>query len=211
MIVSGMIEQEQVKELTDDLADFVKYCDLNIDKKFRREVIHTMVFPIFRRYTWTSRRKNKWTVIYEARSKKEVGDYARITNYATVDIGFGKYAYMPSFVEGKLHFIIYPPHFFSRFNERCGLDRTGQSLYDRFFRDNGSYCFDLKERHIMKDDKEFLCTEVYGSTKDGVAMGVLTNEGNVLFRTFVTYDMLKGDQIETFTKNEQIRREIHDS
>ena len=63
----------------------------------------------------------------------------------------------------------------------------------------------------MKDDKEFLCTEVYGSTKDGVAMGVLTNEGNVLFRTFVTYDMLKGDQIETFTKNEQIRREIHDN
>lgn len=209
MIVARMSEQEQVAELTKDFSDFMKFSDRNFDKKFRKDVIHASVFPVYRRYSWMSRRKNRWTVIYEAREKKEVGDMARITNFSTIDMGFGIYAYMPSFTNGELQYIIYPPHFFSRYNERCGLGMTGQSLYVRFFRDNGSYCFSVKEKRFWKDNEEYMSTEIYGSTKDGVAMGVLTNCGNILFRTFVTYDMLKGEQIETFTKNEQIRREIH--
>lgn len=39
---------------------------------------------------------------------------------------------------------------------------------------------------------------------------MVTVEGNVLFRTFVTYDMLKGEQVKKYTKNEEIRQEIHE-
>ena len=63
---------------------------------------------------------------------------------------------------------------------------------------------------LTSEDGQTMTREVYGSTKEGVAMGVMTVEGNVLFRTFVTYDMLKGEQIEKYTKNEEIRREIHE-
>lgn len=38
----------------------------------------------------------------------------------------------------------------------------------------------------------------------------MTECGNILFKTFVTYDMLKGEQVEKFTRNEEIRKEIHE-
>lgn len=96
-----------------------------------------------------------------------------------------------------------------RFKERCGIDLDGQKLIDRFFRDNASYVYSLNETRIRKDDGEYLQTEVFGSTIDGVAMGVTTECGNILFRTFVTYQMLKGEQVEQYTRNEEIRKEIH--
>lgn len=211
MIVYTMTEESQCKELMSDLLDFLKYQDLNFDKKFRREVIHSSIFPVRRKYEWTSRRRNEWTVIYEARSRKEVGDMARTTNYATVNVSYGKYAYMITFTNGNPQFIFYPPHFFQRFCDRCNIGKSGKELYARFFRDNSSYCFEICDKYFKKDNgEEYMMQEVYGSTKDGVALGVMTIHGNVLFRTFVTYDMLKGDQVEKFTRNEEIRREIHE-
>ncbi len=50
---------------------------------------------------------------------------------------------------------------------------------------------------------------MYGSTKDGVALGWHTTGGNVHFKTFITYEMTKGDQIEIFAQNEKIRQELH--
>lgn len=44
---------------------------------------------------------------------------------------------------------------------------------------------------------------------EGVALGYVSAEGNILFKTFVTYDMLKGEQIAKFIENEKIRQEIH--
>lgn len=32
----------------------------------------------------------------------------------------------------------------------------------------------------------------------------------ILFRTFITYDMCKGQQIESFAKAEEIRKENHE-
>lgn len=208
MVTGAMSETEVTKELTKDLGDLLRYSDINFDKKFRRDVIHADTFPIYRRYTWRSRNKNPWTVIYEARTKKDVGDLSRTTSFVTSDSEIGRYVYMPTFVNKRLMWIIYPPHFFSRYNTRCGKNLTGQALYDSFFKSNASYIFEIKD--VMSEDGQTMTREVYGSTKEGVAMGVMTVEGNVLFRTFVTYDMLKGEQVEKYTKNEEIRREIHE-
>ena len=78
----------------------------------------------------------------------------------------------------------------------------------RFFHHNSSYVYDLKTIQIKEDQ---YCIETYGSTREGVCLGVSSAESNILFRTFVTYDMLKGEQVERFTENERIRKEIHDS
>lgn len=81
-----MSETEVTKELTKDMGDLLRYSDINFDKKFRRDVIHADTFPIHRRYTWRSRNKNPWTVIYEARGKKDVGDLSRTTSFVTYDM-----------------------------------------------------------------------------------------------------------------------------
>jgi len=208
MVTGAMSETEVTKELRKDFKDLMLYSDRNFDKKFRRDVIHTDKFPIHRRYTWLSRSKNPWTVIYEARGKRDVGDRSRVTFFVTSEGGIGKYVYMPTFVNGSLFWIIFPPHFFSRYNERCGVGRSGQALYDLFFKSNASFVFELKD--VVSEDGQTMTREVYGSTADGVAMGVMTVEGNVLFRTFVTYAMLKGEQVEKYTKNEEVRKEIHE-
>ncbi len=209
MITASMNEEEATKALLQDYKKFIHYSDLNFDKKFRREVLHAYTFPIYRRYTWISPQKNKWTIIYEARNKKEIGDNSRITSFCTVDFQIGKYVFMPTFTNGSFHWIIYPPHLFSRYSQRCELEMNGSELHDRFFKYNASYVYETKETIIEKEGKKFMVQEVYGSTKDGVVMGIYTIQNNILFRTFVTYDMLKGEQIEKFTKNEKIRKEIH--
>lgn len=203
-----MTENEVTKELTKDLGDLMRYADRNFDKKFRRDVIHATIFPIYRRYTWLSRNKNPWTTIYEARTKRDVGDLSKVTNFVTAEGGIGKYAYMPTFVNRHIMWIIFPPHFFSRYNERRKVGKFGQALYDSFFKLNASFVFEIKD--VVSEDKQTMIREVYGSTAEGVAMGVMTVDGNVLFRTFVTYDMLKGEQVEKYTKNEEVRKEMHE-
>ena len=51
---------------------------------------------------------------------------------------------------------------------------------------------------------------VYGSSLEGVAMGVkIANVNIILFKTFITYEMTKGKQISVFARNEEIRKEIY--
>lgn len=118
-----------------------------------------------------------------------------------------KYVFMPSWMDGKLMVLIYPAHFFSRFAERCGIDLPSDQLLYRFFKHNNSFVYDVKQTAVAENE---VVVEVHGSTKEGVALGYYTAEGNILMKTFITYSMLKGEQIEKFTENERLRQEIHD-
>ena len=103
-------------------------------------------------------------------------------------------------------YFIYTPHFFKRYAERFGVDETGEELIKRYFKLNSSYGFNFK-----RDDWFNISIEnVYGSSSDGIAMGVRLNEKiNVfLFKTFITYDMTKGKQIEDFSSAEELRQEM---
>lgn len=209
MLVEAMTEKEAVSEITSEFPTLLEYTDKVLDKLFRKDVLKSRVFPIFRRWRWKSRKGNSWTIIYEARNRKEIGDMSRITFYVSANFR-SKLVFMPTWTDGKLQFIIYPAHFFQRFSERCEIELSGPDLTDRFFKLNSSYVFETKESIIEKDGEKFKKVEVYGSAKEGVALGLMTECGNILFKTFVTYDMLKGEQVEKFTRNEEIRREIHE-
>jgi hypothetical protein len=206
MIVYGMSEKEMTQEVMSDMFNAFRYEDRN-QNKFRRQVLKSSVFPVYRHIIYTSPRKNRWLILIEARSKKEVGDLCRITYVTTHQTPHGVYAIMVSWVQGQPQLIFFPPHFFSRFRTRMGLNEYGMDLLIYFFRRNSSFVYEQQVRELTCDQ---YVTEIYGSTRDGVALGVATVEGNILFKTFVTYDMLKGEQIEKFTKNEELRIEIHD-
>lgn len=201
-----MTEGELTAEIQADYLNAFRYSD-HIDKKFRRLVLKARKYPVFADFFYYSPRKNRWILLFEARKKKEVGDMARITFVCYFDSPHGYYVVMPTFTNGKQHLIIYPPHFFSRYASRCGVEKSGIKLLAHFFRRNNSYVYDTER--VQLSDTSYR-DEIRGSTADGVAMGFLSVEGNVLFKTFVSYDMLKGEQVATFTRNEEMRKEIHE-
>ena len=206
MIVHTMSEAELFKEVMTDMANAFKYSDSK-DQKFRRIVIKSSIFPVYAHSLYLSPRKNNWIILFESRSKKEIGDACRITFATYYNSPHGYYAVMVSFVNNKPHLIMYPPHFFSRYAERCGINLFGIDLMIRFFKLNASYVFDFKDVPVCGKVR----TEVFGSTKEGVAMGIQSVDCNILFKTFITYDMTKGEQISKFAENEKIRKEIHES
>ncbi|MGL5682549.1 MAG: hypothetical protein ACRDDZ_05765 [Marinifilaceae bacterium] len=146
---------------------------------------------------FTSPRKNKWFVWHEARNKNETGEYSRLTRFVVYDTHVGLHAILLSAYEGKQHLIFYPPHFFSRYAERCDINLTGIELIKRYFKLNAGYAF-----HFVTNSDGGL----FGITDEGVGLGYTTMQGDVLFKTFISHDMAKGDQEEIF----RTCKEVHD-
>lgn len=207
MIVHTMTEAELFQEVKTDMVNAFKYSDAK-DQKFRRMVIKSNRFPVYAHSIYTSPRKNIWLILFEARTKKEIGEDCRITFVTCYNSPHGYYSVMVSFVNNKPHLIMYPPHFFSRYAERCGINLSGIDLMIRYFKMNASYVYELK--HVSLPNN-LIRTEVYGSSKEGVAMGFRSVGGNILFKTHITYDMTKGEQISKLSENEKVRQEIHET
>ena len=202
-----MTEAELLEEIRIDLPNVVSISN-NKDSKVRRIIQKSVLFPVYIHSFVTSPRKNKWIILWEARSKKNIGDNSLVTFICYQETIHGRYAFMPTWDNGSLILIVYPPHFFSRFAERMSLDITGINLIRRYFEKNNSYTFETEDELIS----EYLCRRnIYGSSLEGVAMGVeVARHDIILFKTFITYAMTKGQQITLFARNEEIRKEIHE-
>lgn len=205
MIVHTMTEKEIEKEVLNDMFNAFRWEDKN-HNKFRRLVLKSSRFPIYFYHVYDSPKKNRWLILMEARNRKEIGDNSRVTYVTTYNSPHGVYAIMVSFVNKNSQLVFFPPHFFKRFRERTGRKDTGMKLLINYFRHNSGFVYDTVITSVGNDN---YITEIAGSTRDGVALGILSIHNNVLFKTFVTYDMLQGEQIEKYTQNEKIRKEIH--
>ncbi|WP_212124971.1 hypothetical protein [Bacteroides pyogenes] len=87
------------------------------------------------------------------------------------------------------------------------LSDTGVGLIKRYFEENASYGFQFSDEVV--DD--YAVRHVYGRSKEGVAMGLMSISRKViLFKTFVSVEMLKGEQIENFAEMEKVRREMYE-
>lgn len=129
--------------------------------------------------------------------QKEIGDDCRISFVCYHDTGHGKYAYMPTFVKGKMVLLAFPPHIFSRFAERMGINFTGTKLMKRYFEINNSYSFNFSTEEVDGGHRE----NVFATCREGIAMGFKAVGLDVfLLKTFITYDMCKGEQIGNFAK-----------
>jgi hypothetical protein len=60
---------------------------------------------VFADTEYISPRKNKWLIFFEARSKKEIGDFTRITTVCIYDSEHGRYAAMLTFMEGIMSLV----------------------------------------------------------------------------------------------------------
>lgn len=207
MLVTGMTGDEIFQEIKADFPNVLQLSDVKVTK-VNKIIQKSVLFPIHVHSFVTTKRKNNWIILWEAKSKKHTGDKSLLTLICWQDTSIGKYVFMPSLDDNDMSLVIYPPHFFSRYAERTGLNLTGIDLIRQFFEKNANYGFDLK----YEDSDGHPCYNIYGSCKEGVAMGLAVPEKKLyLLKTFITYDMLKGEQIELFCENERIRREINES
>lgn len=198
MIVHSMTEKELHDEFINDLEYVFKYTK-NLHSKFRRAVIKNKNFPVIKHHHYSSPRKNNWIIIFEAKIKKEIEGQSRVSFICLFDSPHGYYAITPN-LKNKKKYILYAPHFFSRYASRCKIKKTGKDLIKWYFSKNDSSVYKIIEEHAQ------------ATTAEGIALGEISpvNE-NMIFKTFIIYDMAKGEQIEDFTLSEQIRQEIHNT
>lgn len=207
MYTVTMSADELVNEFTADLPQVISVSDakqIKADKIIRK----SRMFPVYLHAFIKTKRKNDWMILLEAKSNKYVGDECLISIISHFDIGAGRYAMFFTSYQGNPIYMIFTPHFFKRFAERVGVSLTGVELIHRYFKKNTSYGFNYVSDIFGNMQK----INVYGSTTEGIAMGVQLNAQHniILFRTFITYDMCRGQQIEDFTRANEIRKEIHE-
>lgn len=206
MIVDSFSEEEYLAEIKKDFENVLKISD-NREPKVRRLALKSSKFPIYPYCYVTSPLKNRWLILWEITGRKNTGEESLVYFMLIKNTTNGREVYMPNFVNGKLILLLFLPHLFSRFAKRSGIDLTGEDLIKRFFEQNSSFGF--SEKTVPISEKSAY-TEVYGSTKEGVCLGLKSVSNNIIaLKTFVTYDMLKGGQIERLAATEKIRKEIH--
>lgn len=197
---------ELIKEF---MYDFEQIINIKRVKQEKADKIikRSSMFPVYIHSNIKTKRGNEWIILMEAKSKKDIGNKCLASYVSLVNSDEGRYAITSVVSLGKLQFIIFTPHFFQRFSLRTGINLTGTELIHRYFKLNSSFGYTYGKEVIDGEEK----IHIFGSTKEGIAMGTrLQSEHDViLFRTFITYDMCKGQQIENFAKAEEIRKEAN--
>jgi hypothetical protein len=207
MIISGMTYDEIISEVKKDIPLVFEISDRK-DHKVRRIVQKSQVFPVRLHSFVTSPNKNRWLLTWEAHSRRHVGDNIPFAMVCTINNRNGRIAIMPSFQDDwNLLFFIFLPHFFQRFSSRMGLDLHGEELIRRFFQYNVNFSIDTKKRLISETEYTIA---ISGTSLEGIALGYQLHDGSFFFKTFITYEMAKGDQIETFRQCELRRTIKHD-
>ena len=207
MIVIGMTYDEIITEVNKDVADVFEL-SCKKDARIKRIIQKSQLFPV-RLYSFvTSSNKNRWLLTWEAYSRKHVGDNILFSMICIINNKNGRIAIMPSFQNlQRPLFFIFLPHFFQRFAERMQIDATGEELIRRFFQFNVNFSIDTKRQ--MVSDTQYTI-ESTATSPDGISLGYQLADGNFFFKTFITYDMAKGEQIEAFRTSELRRVESHE-
>lgn len=117
MITSQMSYEELANEVAKDYMDVSIIMRKKMPdalKYFRRQ----SKFPMFLFSTVTSPRKNKWILIFFAKSKRRLKQYVDSFLVCVRETDHGKYVYrydLPAKEDSLPGVTFYPPHFFSRY------------------------------------------------------------------------------------------------
>jgi hypothetical protein len=156
------------------------------DKRARRAILKTTKFPvIFNPVYFTSKRQNRWIIMYYAIDKKLAHDACCVI-LLTVNTPEGIYVYRKDMGPDDMLITVYPPHFFSRYRSRQLKDNslTTEEVIVKFFKNNFDGMIARREKIAES------------AIREGYALGeVLSWECNLtMMKTFITSNMLKEDQ-----------------
>ena len=210
MITSQMSYEELANEVAKDYMDVSMIMRKKMPdalKYFRRQ----SRFPMFLFSTVTSPRKNKWILIFFAKSKRRLKQYVDSFLVCVRETDHGKYVYrydLPTKEGSVTGVTFYPPHFFSRYALRMGLELTGEDLIKRYFKTNTAMRYNTDHLFLSEEEMKELLNPVWYTSPDGISLGsVMMVSGMELFicKTFVPWNMCKKDQLITCGKEEMFR------
>lgn len=200
MLVLTMTKEEMANEVRAEKA-FVLAMIAQKTIKVDRLSIKERNFPKCYHALITSKRKNKWIIKWYFASRQNVRQLCYIDAYCYFESPHGKYVVSPDVTKPNWERVsIYSPHFFNRYASRMNLRLTGIELIQNYFVKNIS-----RDHKCETNDKGE--TIISCCTEEGVSMGLVT--GNIeIFRTFISNDMPKGDQIEIFGELNEKREAV---
>lgn len=215
MIVETMTDSDIVQQMDLDMPEVKKKAaDKLVVIGFRRQIIKATTFPISASpFVVATSLRNRWLVILRARSRKEKNrptlDHSTFVCLATFQEGVYAFVYSSLFTPGKEHknvgLSIFKPHFFARYKLRYELNETGIDLIGRYFVRNNSLYRDFQLPYT--DEAPMIGRKVYGTSEQGIALGEVKSDTAILFRTYISYDMMYDGQIPEFTRSEILRRQ----
>lgn len=206
MVIPSFTPEQIVDEFRKDLANIYYYTD-HQKQRLRRAALKTHKFPVSIHGWHTTPMKNNWLYILTARSKRDYDDTSMVTFVMTFRDQQGRtWAMMQSTFKDNPLVIFYTSHLFARYNLRMNLNLRGEDLIYRYFKFNASASYSIKTTMINETQYK---QEITATTQEGVSMGLMTTVG-VLLKTFISYNMAKGEQIENFMRSEQIRKEMEE-
>lgn len=212
MITSQMSYEELAYEVANDYAgvyEILQKKSPDAMKALRKQ----SRFPAFLFSTVTSQRKNKWIFIFCAKSKRRLKQCLDAFLICIRETDHGKYVYRYDLPikEGSLPGVtFYPPHFFSRYALRMGLELTGEDLIKRYFKVNTAMRYNNDDLFLTDDEMKELLHPAWFTSPDGISLGsIMLVPGIELFicKTFVPWNMCKKDQLIKCGKAELERLE----
>lgn len=200
MITYHMKIEEIAEELNKDFNEEIwqKAVQLNFNSKYRRTILKSEKRGIikFKPHIYTSKRGNKFIVtpFTSGRShykKTHSLEFAYIATFHYKNSFF--VAWLTS--ESKLqlpNIYFYPSHFFDRYGERYlkhEFEMTDENLSDFFVR-NGAVSMFGKCHHPKYKN------HLFATFDEGVMLGERVAWDIMFFKTYITFEMLKGNQVE---------------
>lgn len=190
MLVNGMRIHELVNEVTEDLRRLNVWFNHHYPVALR--LARKQKLPWWWCEDWRSPRNNLWRVMWML-EQRECHLNGPIVEYTIMENQYGKYLIRPQITMGGFILIIYLPHFYKRYRERMklGTKLKTEQLMRRYLRNNTS----------GYNTSETLDVEV--TTKEGIGLGQYLFPNVMLLKTFITYDMSYGDQVERFDEGRE--------
>lgn len=159
-------------------------------------------FPYTYFVDWVSPRKNKWLIVFNIYRRNVHKGGAGVTGICLQKYPKGYAAHRWCIDKHKRFFIsTYLPHFFDRYAERMNIDKTGIDLIKHFICRNvsGKHDYNPELSGIQSRDGNV----VHICHPEGIAMGEEPDIYHQVFKTFITYEMAKGKQLDTFIEKKE--------
>lgn len=185
MIIATMTDHEIRDEVFSEIDSINKYID-NKNNYYRRTVIKSKTFPLyFQPVEYTTPKKNKYLLIYEARGK-DYPDDLKASCVCLYNQG-GMNAITLGLRKQNYTAFLFSAHLFARYRKRFLQDETLSNLdvIKHFFIKNKEIVFNSTYSDFSNGGK------LIGTTREGVIFGVQKEYNIFVLKTFFSFNMLK--------------------
>lgn len=205
MIVDSMTYEEVRKHFEEDRQNYLNKIPY-FAKKFSSLILHSNSFPIRREYYYTTpKTQNTYLFLFEAMKRGEWNN----PQYRAVLIfnqNGGKYAITSVQINNRENFLMYSPHFWSRYRERVLKDLFIQTddVIRQYFLRNSHFDYDDAVNEYSYTSEKY---KIEGQTQyvlrvdDGMCFGNAVYHKTVLLNTIVSREMLSKSQLDALDKD----------